>query len=217
MNVPDEVAVMTLPNAILFPRVLLPLYIFEPRYRQMLADSLDGERMFAIALANSSERHPPSKIGSVGIIRTSVLRPDGTSNLVLEGIARVQFIDYVQVQPYRIARIHPLESVPSSPVSSRENLLSAIQKFARAKARLGSQLPKAVLDSFLAVKDAGHLTDLAGFTLLDDSHKKQHLLETLDVDARLFDLIDFLNQQTDQFDFWKTLQGDLPNDDVGKN
>ena len=42
MNVPEQVAVMPLPNAILFPRVLLPLYIFEPRYKEMLEDCLAG-------------------------------------------------------------------------------------------------------------------------------------------------------------------------------
>ena len=43
MKLPSEVPVMTLPNATLFPQALLPLYIFEPRYRQMLADSLNSQ------------------------------------------------------------------------------------------------------------------------------------------------------------------------------
>jgi len=50
MVLPSEVPVMTLPNAILFPQVMLPLFIFEARYRKMLRDVLDSHRMFAIAM-----------------------------------------------------------------------------------------------------------------------------------------------------------------------
>ena len=49
MMIPSEVPVMTLPNATLFPQALLPLYIFEPRYRQMLVDMLHSHRMFSVA------------------------------------------------------------------------------------------------------------------------------------------------------------------------
>src|SRR6187455_127874 len=50
MQLPLEVPVMTLPSATLFPQALLPLYIFEPRYRKMLADALKGPRMFSVAM-----------------------------------------------------------------------------------------------------------------------------------------------------------------------
>ena len=50
IEIPTEVPVMALSNAVLFPHSLLPLHIFEPRYRDMLAHSLDGDRMFSVAL-----------------------------------------------------------------------------------------------------------------------------------------------------------------------
>ena len=52
MEIPNAVPVMTLPSATLFPQALLPLYIFEPRYRQMLADMLRQDRMFTVAMQN---------------------------------------------------------------------------------------------------------------------------------------------------------------------
>jgi Lon protease-like protein len=54
MELPHEVGIMTLPNAILFPQALLPLYVFEPRYRAMLRESLESQRMFAVALPHGS-------------------------------------------------------------------------------------------------------------------------------------------------------------------
>ncbi|MCX7915835.1 MAG: LON peptidase substrate-binding domain-containing protein, partial [Verrucomicrobiae bacterium] len=67
MRIPHEVGIMVLPNAVLFPGAVLPLYVFEPRYRRMLADALAGDRMFAGGVA---EPHGvPHPVAVVGLIR----------------------------------------------------------------------------------------------------------------------------------------------------
>ena len=82
MTLPDEVPVMTLPNATLFPQALLPLYIFESRYRQMLADALHSNRVMSVAMRKpNSARETPTEIAGVGMIRVSVAHKDGTSHL----------------------------------------------------------------------------------------------------------------------------------------
>ena len=82
---------MTLPNATLFPQALLPLYIFEPRYRQMLADALHSHRMFSVAMQKpGSKRESPLTVAGLGLIRVSVGHRDGTSHLILQGLARVE-------------------------------------------------------------------------------------------------------------------------------
>ncbi len=222
MNLPDRVAVMPLPNAVLFPRVLLPLYIFEPRYKLMLADCLKTDRMFAIALLRSNPEKKgaaaqPYPVASVGLVRTCVGRPDGTSNLILEGVERVRIIEYVKLRPYRQARIEPLESFEEPVAPPREELLAAVVKLAKTRATLGTELPKAMLDSLLAVENAGHLSDLVTYALVDDFHQKQTLLETLDINVRLGKLVELLQRQIQQFELWKTLQGKLSSGDVGKN
>jgi Lon protease-like protein len=222
MNLPDQVAVMPLPNAILFPRVMLPLYIFETRYKSMLADCLKADRMFAVALLRSDWEKKgrgaqPYPVASVGVIRTCVGRPDGTSNLILEGIARVHIIEYLKLRPYRVARIEPLVSFEENVPPPREELVSTVSKLAKARAKFGNELPKSVLESLLSVKSSDHLSDLVSYTLLDDFHQKQLMLETLDVNVRLGKLVELLQQQVRQFELWKTLQGKLSHDDVGKN
>src|ERR1041385_122674 len=92
MKIPREVPVMTLPNATLFPQALLPLYIFEPRYRQMLADALHSNRMFSVAMQKpGTTRETPSPVAGLGLIRVSVGHRDGTSHLILQGLAPVEF------------------------------------------------------------------------------------------------------------------------------
>src|SRR5689334_6605850 len=91
MKVPRETPVMTLPNVTLFPEALLPLYIFEPRYRQMLTDMLHSNRMFAVAMQKpGNSRETPLPVAGLGLVRVSVRHNDGTSHLILQGIARVE-------------------------------------------------------------------------------------------------------------------------------
>ena len=222
MNLPDQVAVMPLPNAILFPRVMLPLYIFEPRYKSMLADCLKTDRMFAVALLREGWEKKgrgaqPYPVASVGIIRTCVGRPDGTSNLILEGVARVHIVEYVKLRPYRIARIEPMNSVEKQIPAPRDELVAAVAKLAHVRAKFGNELSKSILDALLAVQNPDHLSDLVSYTLLEDYHQKQLMLETLDVNVRLGKLVELLQQQIRQFELWKALQGKLSHDDVGKN
>src|SRR4029077_18971605 len=128
-----------------------------PRYKSMLTDCLKGERMFAVALLRSGwekKEHgaQPYPVASVGIIRTCVGRPDGTSNLILEGVARVHIVEYVKLRPYRVARVEPLDSVREQILAPLDELVAAVTKLARARAKFGSELPKPILDALLAVE-----------------------------------------------------------------
>ena len=97
------VPVMTLPSATLFPQALLPLYIFEPRYRQMLADMLKADRMFSVAMQKpGKQRETPCEVAGLGLIRVSVSHQDGTSHLILQGLTRVELVETVRGLGYRV-------------------------------------------------------------------------------------------------------------------
>src|ERR1700722_4441960 len=141
MKLPNEVPVMTLPNATLFPQALLPLSIFEPRYRKMLVDSLNADRMFSVAMQKPGRtRETPSSIAGLGLIRVSVGHQDGTSHLILQGIVRVQLVETVRYKPYRIQRIRPLETPPSNDVVV-DALIAKIRELLEERVRLGLSFP----------------------------------------------------------------------------
>src|SRR5437588_3745295 len=123
VDLPEEVPVMPLPGAVLFPHALLPLYIFEPRYRQMLDHALKRDRMFSIALMKPScpEWQAPEDFfhfATVGLIRACVGRGDGTSNLVLQGLHRVRFTSFEQENPFPVANIHLVETENTATVET---------------------------------------------------------------------------------------------------
>lgn len=88
------VPIFPLPNVVLFPHTFLPLHVFEPRYRRLVADALEGERLVVMALAR--EERPAGRrpvfhpLGSVGRMEVVERRDDGRYDVVLEGLARVR-------------------------------------------------------------------------------------------------------------------------------
>ena len=107
LELPKEVPVMVLDGCYLFPGCFLPLFIFEDRYRKMLAHALDGPRMFCVGsrLPSEGQTERVHHISTVGLIRASVKQDDGTSHVMLYGLQRVRFTGWKQEAPFRIATI----------------------------------------------------------------------------------------------------------------
>lgn len=190
-DIPRNLGVMVLPGAALFPGSLLPLYIFEPRYRLMLARALEGDRMFAVA---SSKGEDISPIGGCGFIRACVGNKDGTSQLVLQGVQRVRFAGWDQIEPYRIATVEPLNSKnPCAPEAAE--LARELREFCSSLENQGIEFPSN-FDEFLnQADDPGALGDLVGSTMVPDPELRQQLLEELDVPTRLKGLLACLKAQ----------------------
>src|SRR6476469_4263809 len=155
---PEQAPVMQLPGAVLFPHALLPLYIFEPRYREMLAHALAHERMFCVALLRPESAQWKSEddffdVGTIGLIRACVGRGDGTSNLILQGLQRVRFSGFDQTDPFPVAQIEPLEAKTSTSVETEALGAKVLELYSKLKAA-GRQLPEKV-DNYLSL-----LTDM---------------------------------------------------------
>jgi ATP-dependent Lon protease len=212
MKIPREAPVMTLPNATLFPQALLPLYIFEPRYRQMLADALHSNRMFAVAMQKpGNTRETPAPVAGLGLIRVSVGHRDGTSHLILQGVARVGLEETVRYRPYRVQRIRSLQAPPCDTVAA-DALLAKVRELLEERIELGLPFPlpgvapsaaagspkpppysaREILEHLESITDPEQAADLVSCAVLPGAFERQSILETVDVEARLRRLIQFL-------------------------
>jgi Lon protease-like protein len=200
VTLPEQVPVMPLPGALLFPHALLPLYIFEPRYRDMLEHALSQHRMFSVALMKPQRTHWQSPedffhIAGVGLIRACVDRGDGTSNLILQGLERVRFTDFQQEAPFPIATIDPLESDIVSSVETEALAAKVLELYSKFKGA-GRQLP-AKVDQYLSdLGDPEMLADLVASTFVTDALRRQRILEELSVQQRLRLLIQYLRDES---------------------
>lgn len=109
----ERLPIFPLP-VVLMPTMVLPLHIFEPRYRQMLDDCLKGTRLFGLTY------HPQSAVGMIVVpvvgsigcaadIISVVPLPDGRSNILTVGVCRYRTLEYVAQEPYLMARVEFFE------------------------------------------------------------------------------------------------------------
>ena len=223
MQIPEVIPLMILPNATLFPDALLPLHIFEPRYRRMLSDVLVSHRMFGVALRQSvAGKESPMPIIGVGMVRVCIDAKDDTSNLLLMGMARVECLGAEKYRPYRLERVRVMESSgEDSPEieSLRDRLMDLIEK----RLELGTEglspgtIPSALFNQKQALSDKGMadtmsevgadmmklidnasgLADYTAATFLRNPFERQIVLSSIDVPTRLNRVAAFLAAEID--------------------
>jgi uncharacterized protein len=185
-----------LPNLVVFPSVIQPLHIFEPRYRQLMEDALKDDRLIGMALLRPDfeedyHNNPPIyPIICLGRIHKEERLPDGRWNLLLHGLSRARIESEVDADRlYRVARV---ELIPEPEVASasaakdlRRQLGLETRRWFAAHEAAVIQLEK-LLHSDLTL---GALCDVFGFALPIAIEAKQQLLEEVDVVERARRLI----------------------------
>lgn len=223
ITLPTELPVMTLPNVVFFPQALMPLHIFEPRYREMLRDVLATNRLFAVAgldprrMDEPGQFEPPQRIASVGIIRACQKNENGTSNLLLQGICRVEITHIVADDPYRRIRVRALASQPGASAQDNESLRTELSRLLALKLKLANDGASELTTFLKTVDDPEAFVDIAAFSLCEDAKFKQRLLETLDVHRRLTLFREQIRTQIAELKLQSKLQGRLPDDRISDN
>ena len=191
---------MLLQQCKVFPHGLLPLYIYEPRYRAMLRHALETDRMLCIGTLAASEDPDAeetddriSEYSTAAVVRACVGNEDGTSHLVLQGMQRVRFTGWEQYEPFRIARVQPVNTVCSGKMRTEaksklllDRVLSTICQESPHGRQLASQLR--------TLKDPAHLTDFVAGNLVREATTRQPLLGMAEVEDRLDFLLKVIPQ-----------------------
>ena len=179
-----------LPNFVMFPHVVLPLHIFEPRYRQMTVDALEGDRIITMVQISPAspgktwaEPVPIEAVGCLGKIIQHERLADGRFNLLLLGCKRVRLLHELESQKlYRSALVEILEdqepTPPHEPV--RSELIGLFRQAYKTHRELDSEMAE-LLEKPVPL---GVLTDLIAHALALSPALKQRLLGESSVDRR---------------------------------
>ena len=218
--IPEELPLMTLPRIAFFPQAMLPLHIFEPRYREMLRDVLATNRLFAVA--GLDPRQPvglehPHRIATLGIVRACQESKDGTANLLLQGLSRVEIQDILRDTPYRSVRIRALTCSPGAELDENLKLRARLSRLIATRLRLTGEPTNQLTRFSKSVEDPATFVDLAAFNFCENVRLKQKLLETLNVHSRLELLSEEIRANIDLIKLRHKLQGGLADDGIANN
>jgi Lon protease-like protein len=207
IELPEKIAVMVLSDCNLFPQGMLPLYIFEQRYRNMLSNALVSSRMLCIGtvdpVAMDGERvdgvPPIFPYSTAGFLRACVGNADGTSNLILQGICRIRLTDwdmsgdYLQARPEKIV----------TKVDCEKTVEALGLKLARILDRLnegGMGMSEQARLHLQNLSDKPEdLADFAAYNMIPNAYSRQVLLGEESLEKRLEFVIKKLMRQESEF------------------
>lgn len=192
-----------LPNLVMFPHVLQPLHVFEPRYRAMLEEALEDDRLIAMAiLAPGWEKHYEgrpklSRTACLGRVLTHQRVEGDRYNILLAGLRRVRIVEELPPEkPFREARVELMEDeYPSESAGERPAAQLRLLKQFR---RLLPNMPEVhqQLEELLCTDvSLGMLTDLISYTMQLPIETKERLLREADVDRRCEMLLKLMAEQ----------------------
>ncbi|GJL79651.1 MAG: ATP-dependent protease [Nitrospinaceae bacterium] len=185
----DQIPLFPLPATVFYPNTHLPLHIFEPRYRQMVADALEGGQKIGMVLlqpgweANYFAAPPIASVGCVGEIEQHIRLEDGKYNMVLVGLHRIQIIQEFDGKPYRRAKVELLKEINDQTLSAdshplKDKLIEHCHQFLRLLPS-GEKLQREM--DLNRCQTLSHLVDQIAYRLNLTVEQKQKLLEERDV------------------------------------
>jgi Lon protease-like protein len=223
LSLPTNLPVMTLPEMVFFPQALLPLHIFEPRYRLMLRDVLANNRIFAVVGLNEDlneepdQFEPPYRIATAGIVRVCQKNGNGTSNLLVQGLCRIELMHIVREEPYRRVEVRPLVSKAVPTGADALRMKEKLVRLVALRQKLGAPVPPEIMELLRAVYDVENLVDLTAYNLCESAPVKQRLLETLDTKLRFDLLVQQMRTEIESLKLQKKVQGAVSDEDIARN
>jgi uncharacterized protein len=193
---PSEIPIFPLPNVVLFPGALLPLHIFEPRYRAMVADALEGERLIGMVMlrpgweSHYEETPEVYPVGCAGFITHADPLPDGRFNIMLRGIQKFRIVNERPArdgaESYRLARVEPIRELTTGTTAASRAARERLEKLLARQLQKHDHdfIPKDVPDLDLVHAIAQHLEPLEKQALLECNG----LLERCQVLAELLEM-----------------------------
>jgi len=196
-----QLAILPLPNAVLFPRTLLPLEISDPRGRQLVADALDDNSTLGVLLLQPGwERNYKESVdvygtGGIGIITEHRAVEEGNYQILLHGKGRFAIRDFHQVSPYHIAEVELREERLPQERQVRRVSRDLVRYFLEIAENVS---PDAVDRAVLSELDFHTLVNSVCASLNFSIYEKQRLLELEDLKARADQILGVLKDQVHQ-------------------
>jgi len=186
----SAVPLFPLPNVVLFPGAILPLHIFEERYKAMTADAIRGSKRIAMALLrdgwekNYHGQPAIEPVVCVGDILSHEKLPDGRYNFLLRGYKRARLLREYGDEPYRVGWLEELRETKEMEIDfadERRRLESVFQTPLLRMSSLGHKF----IDLLTGPTPTSRIADLVAFYFIDDIRLKQALLGECDVRSRV--------------------------------
>ncbi len=198
-NKATEFSLLPLRNLVVFPNQVVPLFVGRAKSIQAIEYAVSQKQRIVLAVQKTSDNLDPvaTDIASVGVLAelVQILKlPDGTTKILVEGVARVKIEEFVQSEPFFKAKVSEQVLAPATPDVVESLMTTTIQKF-EDYVKSNKKIPSETLLSVINTKDPVKLSDLLTSYLMVDYTEKQAILELNSLDARYQKLIQLIDRE----------------------
>ena len=213
-QIPEELGLIVRQELVVFPLMITQIQVSDSSAKQLVDEALSKDRIIGLVGlppdddATLSDLDIP-RIATAGIIHKMLKLPDGTVNILIQGISRVELQEVIGTEPYPTARAKPVESELEDGVEAQALARNVASEFQRLIS-LVPQFPddwRAMVQTMSPRPD--HLSDFVASNLSIDVAEKQALLETFSVTARLTKLTELLNNELQVVELSNKLQSQV--------
>ncbi|MCX7831849.1 MAG: endopeptidase La [Actinobacteria bacterium] len=200
MPIEQVIPVIPLRDMVIFPNLVVPIYVGRPSSLSALEASLKSyDHKIALIAQKDAEVEKPTKddlyeFGTLAIVLQELKLPDGTAKALVEGKHRLRIIEMVQTEPFMLARVEIIEDIPQEGVEVEALMKTVVNQFERAT-DLGKPIPREVVVAAINIQEAGRLADFIAFHLNLKTSERQQILEAINPYERLVKVSEFLAKE----------------------
>jgi ATP-dependent Lon protease len=218
VNIPEILPIIPLINVVVFPKMILPLDIFEEPSMTLVDEAMARDRLIGLALSKKNPREveascpdEPSSIGTCVAILKMAKGDENRIQLLVQGISRIKILEFVEGKPYHQARIEVLEDKETKDIEIEALMANMVVLFDRV-VKLSPFLPPEFGVMAKSISEAGVLADMIASIINATPEEKQKILETIDVKERLREVTRLVNHQVEILELGNKIQSQVKND-----
>ncbi|MHB9002619.1 MAG: endopeptidase La [Coriobacteriia bacterium] len=209
-QIPDVLPLIPLRDLILFPNLVVPLFVGRERSINALEESMRQGHLVALVTQKQAEVLDPGpddvyEIGCVASIMQELKLPDGTAKALVEGQQRVRIVEWLEREPHLLVRVELIEEDTTVDVETEALMRALIADFERAS-ELGKPVPQEVLMAASTIEEPGRLADFVAFHLNLKVEDKQQILEAIQPRERLEKAAGFLRKELEILELGSKIQ-----------
>jgi ATP-dependent Lon protease len=213
-ELPTELPVLPLKEAVVFPDSMSPLAIGQERSLRLVDDVVGGERLLALVTVRNAEVESPGwgdlhEVGTAAVVQKMIRVPDGTLRILVQGLRRIRLEERVTDDPYLVGRFSAVPDDDEQQSREVEALSRNAQTLFGRIIGLAPYLPEELQIAAANAEDAGGLCNLMASTLRLKTEEKQRILELVGAEERLHEVTKILNRELEVFELGTKIQSQV--------
>jgi ATP-dependent Lon protease len=209
-HMPEVLPLIPLRDLIVFPNLVVPLFVGRERSISALEQSMHTDHLVALVTQRAAETQDPGPddiydVGCVVTVLQELKLPDGTAKALVEGVQRIRIVEYLETDPHLTVRVEIIEEPKQADLETQALMRNLVADFENAS-HLGKPIPQEVLLAASSIEEPGRLADFVTFHLSLKIEEKQQILEALDPKDRLQKTSEFLRKELEILELGSKIQ-----------